>query len=561
MTATSYVDTVVTVGNAFEYRVVKTAETATTNYTAEGYIYSGIRFRFTDSRGKLVLIVDNTHAAALAVELARLERDLVGDGWTLIRHDVSRSASVVSVGNLIKADYNADPSGVRAVFLFGHVPVPYSGELNPDGHPDHRGAWPADAYYGDVDGTWTDATVNNGTADSERNRNRPNDGKFDQSTLPSPLELQVGRVDLSNLPTFQQSEVELLRRYLNKDHAFRHRRFQVPTRAFIDDEFGVFDGEAFAANGWRNFPPLCGRANVSSADWLTVLPTQSYLLAYGCGGGRYVSADGVTTTAFLAALEQRVVFTLLLGSYFGDWDSTDNLMRAVLASSPFALMSGWAGRPDWQIHHMGLGETIGFSTRVTQNNPNLYVYNLGLRGVHVALMGDPTLRLLSVAPPSGLIIRANTTGGLRLTWAASSDAVDGYHVYRGNSAAGPFVRITSAVISTNEFVDPAGAAQTYLVRAVKLETTGSGSYFNLSQGVFQDALGSFGPPPLAIQRGPQGVTLSWPVAMLGYRLEAISSLGSGVWDAADVPLQTNSVAITATVPTDANYRYFRLSEW
>mgnify|MGYP000013517969 CR=1 FL=1 len=30
--------------------------------------------------------------------------------------------------------------------------MPYSGNIYPDGHTDHRGAWPADTYYGDIDG-------------------------------------------------------------------------------------------------------------------------------------------------------------------------------------------------------------------------------------------------------------------------------------------------------------------------------------------------------------------------------------------------------------------------
>src|SRR5207248_1131072 len=108
---------------------------------------------------------------------------------------------------------------------FGHVPVPYSGLLNPDGHPNHLGAWPADAYYGDMDGLWTDTTVNYvGTdpgdpADTARLANVPGDGKFDQSTIPGVVRLNVGRVDLANLPGYLQyqsspsfpSEKELLR--------------------------------------------------------------------------------------------------------------------------------------------------------------------------------------------------------------------------------------------------------------------------------------------------------------------------------------------------------------
>ena len=152
-TTTSYVDKNVTVGTAYEYQIVKT----TSLYTGYGYLYSGINVPLTDYRGKLLLVVDNTYAAQLTNELARLQQDLNGDGWTVIRLDVNRNDSVVNVKNLIKAQYTADPTNVQCVFLFGHVPVPYSGNIVPDGHtPDHQGAWPCDGFYGDMDGTWTD---------------------------------------------------------------------------------------------------------------------------------------------------------------------------------------------------------------------------------------------------------------------------------------------------------------------------------------------------------------------------------------------------------------------
>lgn len=560
--ATNHIDATVSVGSAFEYRVVKTAVTPSTNYVAEGYIYSGIGVGFTDTRGKVLLIVERSLAAPLAVELARLERDLIGDGWQVVRRDVAATNTAVAVGNQIRADYNADPNRVKAVFLLGHVPVPYSGNLNPDGHPEHKGAWPADVFYGDINGVWPDVTVNNANAASPRNRNLPGDGKFDSDYIPTPVELMVGRVDLSNLPAFGQSEVELLRRYLQKDHAFRQRKVTVPSRAIVDDQFGVFSGEAFAVNGWRNFSPLCGRAGVLSGDWLTTLVNGDYLLAYGCGSGSYVSAAGVVSTADLAALDQRAVFTLLFGSYFGDWDSQDNLLRSVLASSPLTLASAWAGRPHWQLHHLGLGETLGFCARATQNNPNLYQANYGAQGVHVALMGDPTLRLHPVAPPTDLVISTNTSGGLRLTWQPSADPVVGYHVYRATTPAGPFARLTPGFGVTNEFVDPAGAGHTYLLRAVKLEVTPSGSYFNLSQGVFQDATGSFGPATLSIEPAADSatLTLSWPSRILGYRLETSEDV-IGVWTPVTTSLQTNLAGrIVTSVPMSGAPRFFRLHQ-
>ena len=195
--ATSYTDSNVTVGTAYEYQVVKT----TSQYTGYGYILSGINVPMTESRGKLLLVVDNTYAANLATELAQLQQDLIGEGWSVVRLDVSRNDSVVNIKNLIKAQYNADPSHVNCVFLFGHFPVPYSGDIVPDGHnPDHQGAWPTDGYYGDMDGSWTDSSVNDPGAEYARNYNVPGDGKFDQNTFPAPFKLMVGRVDLANMP-------------------------------------------------------------------------------------------------------------------------------------------------------------------------------------------------------------------------------------------------------------------------------------------------------------------------------------------------------------------------
>jgi len=98
-------------------------------------------------RGTLILIVDTTYANELASELARLQQDLVGDGWSVIRHDLSRTSAPPQVKGLIQWDYRANQENVKSVFLFGHVPAVYSGSLNPDGHQEHLGAWPADANF------------------------------------------------------------------------------------------------------------------------------------------------------------------------------------------------------------------------------------------------------------------------------------------------------------------------------------------------------------------------------------------------------------------------------
>lgn len=473
-----YVDGDVQAGITYEYKVVKTGKAGDKEFRGTGYLLAGIEVPLADRRGKVVLVVDASQAAALAEPLRRLERDLRGDGWIVVRHDVAPASTPVEVKAKIKAAWEADREGVRSVFLLGHVPVPYSGDFNPDGHPDHRGAWPADAYYGDMDGEWPDQAVDTSKASRAENKNVPGDGKFDPTFIPSDLELAVGRVDLSRMPAFGKSETELLQRYLDKDHAYRHRVLEVERRGLICDKFGDFRGEAFSSSGWRNFAPLVGDSKIQAADWFTTLGAGSYLVAQGSGAGGFQSCAGVGTTADFAAKPTRAVFTILFGSYFGDWDSRDNLLRAPLAAESHGLAAVWAGRPHWYLHPMALGETIGHAARLTQNNRGLYVPTGGFpHAVHVALMGDPTLRLHMVAPPSAL---ART--GDALTWKPSPDPDVAYHVYAAADEHAPFVRLTETPLRETTFVPKSPGI--LMVRAIRLETGPSGSYVNASQGIF-----------------------------------------------------------------------------
>jgi hypothetical protein len=148
---------------------------------------------------------------------------------------------------------------------------------------------------------------------------------------------------------------------------------------------------------------------------------------------------------------------------------------------------------------MALGETIGYSVRLSQNNGSGGLYEpayYGSRYVNSGLMGDPTLRLHPVLPPSNLT-GGTTSSGLVLSWTGSSDtAIKGYNVYRAATAAGPFTRLNGALLGATTFTDAAPIANgVYMVRAVKLESTPSGTYYNPSQGVFFTNSGQSLPPP------------------------------------------------------------------
>lgn len=390
---------------------------------------------------------------------------------------------VAVVRMLIQDTYSYDPQNTKAILLLGRVPVPYSGEENIDGHPDHTGAYPADVYYADVNGVWTDVFVNNTSAGDVRNHNTPGDGKFDQTIIPSDVELQTGRVDFFNMPSFGAGEEELLRNYLDKDHEYRHKKFTIAHRALIDDNFGFFSGEAFAASGWKNAAPLVGKDNVIAGDYITGMTDESYLWSYGCGGGWYQGASGVGNSGQLASSNLQSVFTMLFGSYFGDWDTPDNFLRAALAQGK-TLANVWSGRPHWQFHHMGLGENIGYDVQLSQNNTAHYFSNSGARFVHIAFMGDPSLRNDIVAPPSDVIAQSSASH-VNISWDASVDTVLGYYIYRKGPSDPDYIRIHDEPVTVHDYSDSCvwHGEYDYMVRSIVLQQSPSGTYYNLSQGI------------------------------------------------------------------------------
>ncbi|MDP0495890.1 MAG: hypothetical protein Q7Q73_06740 [Verrucomicrobiota bacterium JB024] len=78
----SWADTGAQPGIAYEYSVH--------HGSASGAIVAGYNLPLVEQRGKVLLYVDETQAAALAPELEQLQLDLVADGWTVYRHDGPR---------------------------------------------------------------------------------------------------------------------------------------------------------------------------------------------------------------------------------------------------------------------------------------------------------------------------------------------------------------------------------------------------------------------------------------------------------------------------------------
>jgi len=176
-TTLTFMDDTPLAGVSYEYLVQKVDG----SLYSWGYVNAGIKTELPANRGDVLVIVDSTFIVSLASEIDQLSTDLYNDGWMPKVIGVNPADDVTDVKAVIQAEYSS-LDNLTALYLLGNVPVPYSGNLYPDGHTNHEGAWPADGYYGDLDGNWTDASINNTVASDTRNDNIPGDGKF-----PNPL--------------------------------------------------------------------------------------------------------------------------------------------------------------------------------------------------------------------------------------------------------------------------------------------------------------------------------------------------------------------------------------
>ena len=457
--------------------------------------------------------------------------DLEADGWTVHvdfapRHtdDYTETgfkdnnhAEVDGIKTNVTSAYNA---GARMLLIIGHVVIPYSGYHNPDTHGVRYG--PSDLFYVDVDGVWTDTDTNSAMAViDEEFQYGANDGRFDQSIIPmnsfgvyNGIELGVGRVDFARIPDLgtgdspstsqqMQTEVNSIASYFEKVRKYRRSEapYPLPEQA-----------TAWAVNGLSpanivgRYRAILGTdpSKIVSANSF-MQQSASYLFGYTGGVTTDPNGDGFTSSSPLNTIRlwhrltdfltpsrmPRIAFAFFTASFHWDWNREMSVLRSLVSSSDFGIASAWdKGR--WQIELLALGECLG-ATQIrnvqafvpVRNEFNEDVNALGgapTDGTFFAIVGDPTLRLHYLLPPSSVAM-----DGLQLNWGASQDpAVSQYLVYRKDSPTSVYARVSSSSLPVSccsvGLTANDAAATSLMVRSVKTISTGAGSYEALSHG-------------------------------------------------------------------------------
>ncbi len=475
-------------------------------------------------RGRVLLLQDETLSRnnVLSWEIDRLATNLTGDGWGVKRLNAPRHDDrhwpqnpprIRAVKQWIKEFYRQAPEDTNLVFLIGHVVIPYSGGSASDGHEgytqgkvdemnDHRGAWVADGFYGDIDDSlWTDnRTFVRNRLHPEMN-NEPGDGKFDNDLFPSDLELAVGRLDFARLPFFERppskaprlSETEMLIQYLRKDHLYRHHMLVFPERLIVGG-FMAYDliNQQIYSTALRHGSRWFG-LNPDSFILGDLFKTKAPCLwGFQTGHGGYQAiqgSDGVVHVASQLARpdeQPHVAFYVLQGSWFADWNlKTNNLLRCLLAtqSGGLALIGYSSSGIRFHGESLGLGQPLGAALlqSASASKPGAERW--------LSLLGDPSLRPQTLPPPSN--VHWDNRNPCLLAWDSALMPETTYSVSRStNGLAGPWELLPPIPLATNSFSVPTPAPKSvlYQVRSLRLTHTGSGSFTNSSQGVFLPGL-------------------------------------------------------------------------
>ena len=551
----TWTDTDVVAGVEYEYRLFGgevDADRASLTAFLYGYIRSGIEVDMTDWRGRVIVVVAQNILDELPDAFEQYKKDLVGDGWTVhtvvapTREDTSGEGfHHVALRDEIISIYGSYPGEVKHVALVGEVPIVRTGNryFGPDGHGDVA-AFGTDAYFADVDDDWTDTSQNSRT--EERYRNLPNDGKYDLVRVPDDdlefVELGFGRFDFGQ---FRNDNISKMETYLNKLHRYKHAAPSLkPGRRSIIR--GGFDN--VRETGWNSLSALVGlenidyykggageargRGNEANLDALLSSEFGPSLFYFKGGGGPNLGDAG------------RSVFMTGMQSFWGFW-ADRNAMASAIGSDGWTLSVTWS---IWGLryfyHRMGLGDVTGDMMKTSINNRGWQgddgLYRVGsdywVNGNHTGALfmnhiGDPMLRLYMFPPVSNLGVVADGED-VDIAWKASPDPeVIGYHVYRSTSMDEPFIRLTNTPIELTEYTDSGivstGGSMIYQVRAVKLEQTGSGTFFNGSQGIFREIDFDNTPDPLTLPE----IVLPKAFAYTNYRhaLEAVGGILPYEW--------------------------------
>lgn len=442
--------------------------------------------------GKTLILVDYKIEQEIKNELNDYIHTLEKSG---IKCDTKRTlraetfdAKKVQQTMAIVQEYQKQNPDLENIIIIGRVPFALSGHYTPDGHrTESYGAWPTDLLYGTgAKANWTDRDIDTTPPPSSFpwHHNIKGDGKFDQGYLPNPVNINIGRIDMYDLDYFNESEVELIKRYFEKNKKFRAGDILVENNAIYDDGWGNSYRERFATEAIMNYNALFGENNFINKKSRNIMSQESYLFFWGGASGGTTSIFDIVYSEEIAQTGFNGIFNTVFGSRAVEWSVENNIMRAIIASEPMALTCRWGVRPFFYTFPMGVGKTIGFCHTLSANN-TLYQSN-GLqsfnRTVHQTLLGDPTLKMYYPKQISFKSVN-KTSNSFIFEWDLDEKAI-GYNIYYRDNSTKHYKLLNDGWIRGNifEIEKEFEGSISFLLKKVEKIENNQGYYFDESIG-------------------------------------------------------------------------------
>jgi hypothetical protein len=182
----------------------------------------------------VVLIVENRLRVPLESSIQQYKKDLVNEGYQAEEQsNISSSTSPSEIRKILQGEYDKNKNLTGVVFI-GNIAAPLFNDKESQGDP-YWHDYLADFYYMDLDGIWEDGD-NNGVLDEHKdtkigfwNKIRKKLNLGDNRTP----EIWVSRIRADMLSSLGD-EVELLKKYFEKNHNYRTGKLNLPTKkAFV----------------------------------------------------------------------------------------------------------------------------------------------------------------------------------------------------------------------------------------------------------------------------------------------------------------------------------------
>ncbi len=308
----------------------------------------------------------------IATELSQYQADLVTAGYS-VQLDTMRGMSHQTLRSHL-----AGISSIVGAVLIGELPLAWyemSGE-----------EFPIDLYMMDLDGTWHDSD---------------GDGLYDDHRGSMAADIWVGRLDAR--PLTWDDEVRLMKRYFDKNHAYRTGSLSLPDRAlaYVDDDWRWF-GNCDLDEVYADVTTVTDRNTTRASDyrirlaqgyeWIQVCshscPWGHTFKAFGAYGGTVFNSDiyGIRPQAHFYNLFACSGTRYVEENCSAGWD---------IFQDDYGLLAVGSAKSGSMLHFddfyrpMGQGECIGeafrlwFAEWAEQDRFWFYAMNI---------LGDPTLK-------------------------------------------------------------------------------------------------------------------------------------------------------------------------